>query len=265
MEGEEFFRFLDGECALGRVSMVGQVVKRCGYSFEQMRTLGVYSLLYIVSGQGEFRDGLGGRYEVTGGDSLLLFPEVAHGYEPHGQWHELFLLFDGPLFRLLQQQGLLNPATPHLRLQPQRLWQPRIEGEVQRFAHSGSVDEGALLRFAQLLCEMVAPTRTPDSWLLTAQQLVGERLEAAADWVGIAAALGCSYESFRKRFRALAAVSPSAYRIGCKVRHACHYLEMGLDSPTIAQKLDFADEFHFAKTFKKLSGMTPRQFRLLQR
>jgi transcriptional regulator GlxA family with amidase domain len=78
----------------------------------------------------------------------------------------------------------------------------------------------------------------------------------------LARQLGVSFESFRKGFRAATGKSPARYRSEKRVEAAAQLLASScLSSKEIAQRLGFADECHFSKRFKQLTGVAPRDFR----
>lgn len=76
-----------------------------------MRVLGSYALVYVVGGGGEYSDARGTRRQVSEGDLIWVFPDIPHAYGPArgGRWDEIYLVFDGPVFDLWRQRGLLDP------------------------------------------------------------------------------------------------------------------------------------------------------------
>jgi AraC-like DNA-binding protein len=57
-------------------------------------------------------------------------------------------------------------------------------------------------------------------------------------------------------------VPPATYRAGKVIEHAENLLhDRRLALRDIARQCGFYDEFHFAKRFKALTGLTPAQFR----
>ena len=68
------------------------------------------------------------------------------------------------------------------------------------------------------------------------------------------------YESFRKKFANLAGEPPARYALMRRIERAQQLLARHrFTNKELAEMLGFHDEFHFAKTFKKLTGKTPRQ------
>ncbi|MFX3635668.1 MAG: helix-turn-helix transcriptional regulator [Candidatus Pristimantibacillus sp.] len=73
---------------------------------------------------------------------------------------------------------------------------------------------------------------------------------------------GLSRTSFFTRFRSTTGLSPSNYMLKLKLESAKVSLETtNLSVKEIAANLNFYDEFHFSKLYKKSFGMSPRKFR----
>jgi AraC-like DNA-binding protein len=52
------------------------------------------------------------------------------------------------------------------------------------------------------------------------------------------------------------------YRTACRINRACTLLSDGsLANKKIAEKLGFANEFHFSRRFKQFPGQSPTEFR----
>lgn len=77
-----------------------------------------------------------------------------------------------------------------------------------------------------------------------------------------ARAAGLSYESFRKKFRALFGESPQAWSNRRTIERARKLIyEERLGNKEIADRLGFCDEFHFSKRFRQVTGQTPSEAR----
>ncbi|MZQ83213.1 AraC family transcriptional regulator [Paenibacillus sp. 5J-6] len=73
---------------------------------------------------------------------------------------------------------------------------------------------------------------------------------------------GMSRTTFFSRFRSITGVSPSEYMLNLKLESAKISLETtSLSIKEIAAHLQFYDEFHFSKLFKKKFGLSPSAFR----
>ncbi|WNR46821.1 AraC family transcriptional regulator [Paenibacillus roseipurpureus] len=76
---------------------------------------------------------------------------------------------------------------------------------------------------------------------------------------------GWSRTTFFSRFRTLTGLSPTDYLLKLKLASARVFLETtSLSLKEIAVKLQFYDEFHFSKLFKKAFGQSPSTYRKLK-
>ena len=254
---------------LGRVTLAGTIRQSGGIGHQNMRVLGAYAVVYLLAGGGPFRDGLGRRQTVSAGDLLLVFPDVAHEYgpEPGGAWDEIYLVFEGPVFDAWRAAGLLDPRDPIWHAEP-------IDYVHQQFRAVLGDDPATAdpLVMAARLQVLLADLRAlrqrgkvpePDlAWLAEARQHLEPGLAGPPEVRAVARTLGLSYERFRKRFTALAGVSPKRYADQRVIARACALLHRRpMTNRALAQACGFCDEFHFARRFRQLTGMWPREFR----
>ena len=247
-------------CPLGKIAVAGLLKHHAGMPEKPMRILGNYALVYLLHGNGTFKDALGAQLKLSAGDMWLVFPDVAHWYGPDkgSLWDEIFIVFSGPIFDLWRAKGLLDPAKPIWRLEPLDYW-------LRRLHDVGFIEADALQQlclFQHLLAEAVKISkdlRAPH-WLENARALLQSGNETPEK---VARALGMSYETFRKRFRSAAGVPPRQYQRMKEMDKACALMATEeLTNKAIADRLNFCDEFHFSRRFKQIMGLTPTQFRL---
>lgn len=245
---------------LGRITLAGLLRDHTGVPEKPMRTLGNYAVVYLLRGNGTFADARGLRRKLAPGDFWIVFPEIAHWYgPPRGSvWDEFYIVFSGPVFDLWRAKGLLNPAKPVRHLEPLDYWLRRLEEVV--LGEDDSLQQICSLQ--HLLAEALEASdeaSEPD-WLAHARTLL-EIEESSVQ--NVARAVGVSYEKFRKRFAASAGISPAQYRALKVIDKACSLIVAGaMTNKEIAERLNFCDEFHFARKFKQIIGLTPTQFRL---
>jgi AraC-like DNA-binding protein len=93
-------------------------------------------------------------------------------------------------------------------------------------------------------------------------ELVESRLGADLRVEQLAAASGMSVSAFSMAFNSNIGVSPKAWLASRLNREAVKcLLQTEATTKEIAQKLKFADEYHFSRFFKRLNGISPRPFR----
>lgn len=235
-----------------------------------MRRWDTYAAVYVLKGRARFHDEAGLDLPVGSGDLLLMFPR--HGYRyviaRNELWSEFFIQFRGPLFGLWQKEGLFDPRRPIHHLEPVDHWWQRLEAVIKPLAlpePAQSLKRVCLLQ-EFLVDAVIAPqaetTPTDARWLAAAQAALEKDFDKPVDWAAVARLFDLSYQRFRKKFTAIGGVPPGIYRSGRTIDHAESLLhDRRLALRDIARQCGFYDEFHFAKRFKALTGLTPAQFR----
>lgn len=236
-----------------------------------MRLLNGYSIVYVTSGEAFYEDTLGHKRNLHKCDFFITYPDIGHRYgaKEGKHWGEIFILFKGPLFNLWRQQGVINPEKPFMHLEPVEYWSKRFKDVA--WLHPEATHEQSLVRLCllqQTLADAFLDTQKQklnirDIALLTqAKDLIEASIYETPNFELIAERLGMSYEAFRKRFKKETSLSPGQYFQQARIRKASDLLiHSKLSTRSIAEKLNFYDEFHFSKQFKKALGFTPRVFR----
>ncbi|QYM78692.1 AraC family transcriptional regulator [Horticoccus luteus] len=258
--------------SIGELQLAGVARDARGLDPKTMRVLGSYALVYLLEVDGYYRDANGYACDLSGGDLVLIMPELAHAYGPkEGQsWQQIYFVFNGPQFDLWRAQGLLAAAPPVWRLEPVDYWGRRMaEIVAPEEGHTPAAALRAVGRFSALLSDALAArveaTEGPATatWLEASQRLLGS--PGARRWATpqeVAAAVGLSYDNFRKQFTARVGQSPGQFqkrrkidRAGAAIYHGSHGFK------ALAEELEFCDVFHFSKAFKQVMGMSPSEFR----
>jgi AraC-like DNA-binding protein len=251
-------------------------ITRCSFGLHQLtaleepRTFGQFAIVYIVDGRGKYADAGGIRKALGPGDLIIVFPDIAHFYNPlPGGWLVSYICFQGPVFDLWRSQGLLNPRKPIQHAEPIAQWNHRIEFVLDPTGQPGLASSLLeICRLQQLLAEIIGGAgrkvtyQAELQWLQRASALIDAGLSGPARWEKVARQLGLSSESFRKRFTRLAGQPPVRYRMERLIEHACALMRNpALRDRQIAEALGFCDEFYFSRRFKDITGLSPRQFR----
>jgi AraC-like DNA-binding protein len=260
------------ETPLGRLTLAGSIRDGLGVvPAYPLRVYGSYAVMYLLEGRGVYRDANGRAQNLRAGDLVVVFPELAHTYGPAGgeRWSEFYLVFDGPVFDLWRQVGLLDSARPVYHIEPVDGWFDRFKALVEGPRPVTPTERVAeLCRFLQILGEVVGENAAParearePRWLSRACSLLETDLGEEIDLEDVAQQVGLSYENFRKRFQQQVGISPARYRAARRIdaaRELLRYTQM--TNRQVAESLGFSDEFYFSKRFKQITGMTPRAFR----
>ncbi len=238
------------------------------------RDLGSYALVLIDAGGGYYADGNGFEQQVSAGDVLVLFPGLYHRYGRRAQdplWSEHYVVFNGPLFSLLEDQELYTRSEPiwhtgsdsHFRQDFVSLVADVQAGRLQSDEHLLFGRLHALIAEARHLHQ-----RQQDSFIQWREQVCAElsaHLGEELSLEGVATKFNMSEQVFRKRFKKEAGISPQQFRLQCRLDHA---QELLLDDTNtlddVAELCGFCDQYHFSRIFKRHRNMSPGSFRKLQ-
>jgi len=229
-----------------------------------------YSLIYVTKGCGWFRDERRkDALPVTAGDMLCTFPGIRRAYGPHEgeRWNEINVEFSGVIFDAWIGPGLLDPTIPVRRLLPVDYWLRRFHEVVLPLArpgHESSLRDAG--RLADLLAEMCDTWQSlhtdPDA--LWAEQ-ARARLLARVGPLDLAAegrVFGLGEQAYRKKFKRLCGVTPTAFHARHLIEQACHRLiESDISVKALAFESGFGTPFSFSRRFKQLTGCSPEEYR----
>jgi len=258
--------------SIGEVQLAGALRDVPGLDPQEMRILGSYSFIYMVKVDGYYADANGRRTDLTSGDLVVIFPELAHAYgpKPGTGWDQIYCVFDGPQFDFLRERGLLSPDRPVWHLEPIDYWRRRFEELIA--GEDGHTEVGArrvMGRFLHLVHDLSAADAEGaanfgrDHWLEESQRLLANRGDHG--WPSpeaVARMVGLNYDNFRKQFALKLGVSPGQFQKRRKIDRACAAIYQGSHGfKELAEELAFCDVFHFSKTFKQVMGVAPQTYR----
>ena len=252
--------------ALGSLLLAGRIERARGAPPGPSVRFPRFGCTFLFGGSGRYRDE---RHDVAlgPGSLVLVFPGRPHWYgvTTSRGWDELFLVFDGPIFRTAAEQGVLDPARPVVRLGPVASWQRRVDRFRTAPPPAGRTgrDVEALEVLALLTEAMRADDPDDDGdWYARSLAILAADLGETIAPQDVAAEVGMTYSTWRRAFAARAGVPPAAYRLGRRVDTAASLLRSTtLTVREIAALLGFTDEQHLARRFREVHGCTPRTYR----
>jgi AraC-like DNA-binding protein len=263
------FRF-SLQSPLGQISLSGFNPNHAYVAKDTFRTLGSYAITYLIDGEGTYEDAHGTSQKIVPGDCIFIFPKLEHRYGPgKGQrWTEFFLVFDGPLFQLWEELGILDQHHPIHHIEPIHYWLQKWESILSSSRKPGFESPMIEICRLQLVLSEVLLSKTRSTstrdvrWASRACALLESDLHREVDLRSLAKLLNTSYDHFRKKFLKMVGVSPAQYRGRCQINRACEMISHGnLADKEIAEQLGFCDEFYFSRRFKEITGVSPRKFR----
>ena len=70
-----------------------------------------------------------------------------------------------------------------------------------------------------------------------------------------------SVSQFQKAFKTHYGVTPQQYLINTRITMACHLIRQGMPLAQVASKVGFTDQSAFSKSFRRITGLSPDQWR----
>jgi len=256
---------------LGSILHAGELHNTPGIDPFNMRILGDYALILILSGTAYYKDADGVENELEPGEAIIVFPELAHAYWPiqGDDWSHTYAIFNGPQFELLRQASVLDPGQSIWQLDSIAYWNQRLEECLTSVPQRSPTQSLKIVgQFNQLLIEMM--TRDSEAKIdgsVSRIDMATSMLSGPVDGVWItpeevARRVGLNYESFRKRFASARGVAPAKFQNQKRIEFAQSAIYQGTHTfQELADELGFCDPFHFSKTFKRLTGESPIEFR----
>lgn len=228
----------------------------------------LYGCTLVTAGTGRYRDA---HHDVAlgPGDLVLVVPGHPHRYGAgRGGWEERFLAFDGPMFRLAAETGLLDIRRPVHALGSGEHWAARFDHFRLRTAPATPAARDAeaaavLGLLADMMASAAAVASVPAAnWLDRSRDLLGSDLGRPLAPAETAASVGMPYETWRRAFKAVTGVPPARYRLDRRLATAADLMVTTSSSVReIAALLGFTDERHLTARFRESYGVTPAAFR----
>lgn len=228
-------------------------------------------LIYCVKGQGSLRIGKL-TYKITAGDLVVIPKDVIHSYEAstNDPWSIYWVHCDGILlneFLISLNHNLQSPVSPiglHPRLANDFESLLDLRKTTQQFTaylHASSLLRQILTHIALLKTQQ--QHQFDQSLNLDAiHTFMLTRLHESLDIDTLAARANLSKYHFIKRYKQLTGSTPINDFIRMKIEKACHLLDITDQRISeIAWTLGYEDAYYFSRSFSKVMGISPSQYR----
>jgi AraC family transcriptional regulator len=183
-------------------------------------------------------------------------------------WRILSIEFTGAAFRRLYDRQLV-PSEPVMLLDAELMaFGHRLNAELRAADDvSGASIEALVLDVAAKAAQRAAPVvrnGRPPAWLLGAEELLRARFRQPLVLSDIAYETGVHPVHLARVFHRVFGQTMGDYVRARRIEFACRSMrEAAAPLSTIARAAGFADQSHFCRTFRRLIGMTPSQYRAL--
>lgn len=236
------------------------------------RVLDEYQLLYITEGGGFFESASMSRQRVDAGTVILLFPGEWHNYAPDESsgWQEFWVGFQGQIIDNLVRGSYFARDNALLKIGISNtivsLYRDAIRLAAKESIGCQQMVSGIVMHILSAVyykCRNgFAEANRTEEIINDARQLMRERVHHSLRTEDVAEALGVGYSWLRQTFKRVTGTSPTQYKNRLLMSRAKELLVVENQTITeIAYTLGFENVGQFSTAFRKMEGVTPRQFR----
>lgn len=232
-------------------------------------------LMYCSSGRGWVQVA-NEEFPVTAGSLIVLPKETAHHYQADhsAPWTLRWVHFTGNKAEdyianlgLPEQSYVISVGLhPKIISDFDALFSARDTGySMKALIHASQTLKQSLTYLALLTTSQVQQARQPIN-LEAIQTLMAANLNGNLELDELAEAAHLSKYHFSKRYKDLTGYSPIQHFIHLKMERACYLLDISHQSVAlVAAELGYEDPQYFSRLFKKVTGLSPREYRKLEK
>lgn len=236
------------------------------------RVLDEFQMVYINEGSGFFESSSIPKQRVNAGMIIFLFPGEYHYYAPDPQcgWSEYWIGFKGRVAERIISAGFFSRRNPLLNIGVSNSLIALYRDAIQLAGKESIGCQQILAGIATHMLGMIFyKNRNYGNGLNRVEEIINdarllmrERVHHSLRAEDVANLLGVGYSWFRQSFKRVTGISPAQYISRLLISRAKELLISG--DQTIgetAYSLGFESVGQFSTLFRKIEGITPRQFR----
>ncbi|MFQ2110466.1 AraC family transcriptional regulator [Aeromonas rivipollensis] len=208
--------------------------------------------------------------EVGPGSLVLMNPEEVHACNPIADqpWSYLMFYLDTDWLRSQQEEAGLGSEFRPFDMTASR--DPLLYQGLQHLHHQLMQAPDPLARevachlFSRQLLARLTPARwddRPPQHLQRAAELMQDDSASPLSLSQLSAVAGLTPSHFVRAFSQHYGMTPHAYLLDRRIRHARTLLKQGQPLAEVALASGFADQAHFQRQFKRRVAATPGQYR----
>lgn len=227
-------------------------------------------VLLCTEGRGLLRTG-GDQVPITAGDAVLLPRHQGHYYRASKQqpWTIYWVHFTGKLapdlMRYLATRGqhVIHPGVqPDLVTGFQQLLQVERTGyDLGSYIAAANQLRQLLVRIANYR-DQQARHKRGEFDISAIQRHMREQVSRPLTLQQLAAIAGVSKSHFAQRYRQLTGYAPIRHFTHMKIEAACRLLDSSQQSvKQVAAALGYDDPLYFSRVFRRVVGVSPREYR----
>lgn len=234
-----------------------------------------YLVMYFTEGRGTLTVG-SETSKIKRGDLIVLPKNIPHEYRADSQepWSLYWVHFEGTAAGLFLD-NLNMPLRHHVI--PLGL-HPKLINDFDNLlsVRKTGYNLNAFIYASNLLAQMLSyiAMLTPKTKMQPGnyidldeiQAMMEEHINGQLDLETIAKEANLSKYHFSKKYKDLTGYSPIQHFIHLKMERACYLLDISNQSvAAVSETLGYEDAQYFSRIFKKVIGLSPREYRKLER
>ena len=230
-----------------------------------------YLIHYIISGKGTYQVNNGKKHELAAGDCFLVYPNTQVCYQADSKepWEYVWVGFAGSDAAIILQATDFSKFHPYLRQLP---YGEDIKRQILHIYDArGNGFENAVEMTGRLYTTLAVFMHGAQN--ITTQTSTSSYVQKGIEYItsnysypitveDIAAYVGLSRSHLFRSFQAVLGVSPKEYLTDFRIKQSCYLLKHSdLSVTAIANSMGFDNSLYFSKTFHKIKGMSPKDYR----
>ncbi len=235
----------------------------------RLRVLNLFALVFIEKGTGFLISQSEGKIRVNPGDVIFVPPDEPICYFPTKRWKEKWTVWGGPEAYLLYDSGLLD-TLKFLFQDPLKIVDHtyiKLRTLIDREDISAILERKiTILQMIYRLINYRLSTgsshliNTPFNRIDRAIEYINTHINNTISVDKLARISCLSPAYFRKLFKLRTGRTPKQFITTLKISRAKELLTHGKTIKEIASILGYTDIFHFMKTFKRVTGVSPGRY-----
>jgi len=232
-------------------------------------TFGGYNCWHIVTEGRGFVKTNGKEYNLDCGDmfSVMYENEIEYGPYPGEEWAFYYIRIDGEGSDSLSRKIGLTPEKPCMRIANKDAVMRLFESAWQSAKDNYKTPEyyaSVVYKICSLLCAEHKPTvRTQEALVDEALRMIEDPLSRNFNVNELSAALHVSRVTLFNAFKQITGKSPQEHLVANQIKHLKNLI---LENPAVsiaqlAKATAYSSDKHLISTFKRITGMTPGEFR----
>lgn len=243
----------------------------CGITFPDVnyevkrRTSSLYSIEYVIEGEGAIQDG-DSIHKVCAGDMFILHPNRYHHYysSQKNPWKKIWMIVADNLdyISTLLKLYKIENITLFRQINTDLYLYDIFDLFKSRESISGAELELYLYKFVSELSRISGDLSSNSDKLEAAKLFIDRQIAKRLYVDEVARYVNMNYSYFSTAFKKEYGISPSKYIKSKKMELAKSFLEnTNMNIPAIAEQLAFFDASHFSHAFYEHYGMTATEYR----